>query len=61
MREFYKGLEWGVGGGGAYRTAHFPRRSLHWATAAVGLITQPDCFQRLHDEEAGDSNRVLYI
>ncbi len=33
--------------------AHFPRCSLYWATAAVGLISLLDAFQRLHDEEAG--------
>ncbi len=48
MRECYKAL-------GARGPAHFSCCSLYWATAAVGLISQLDSFQRLHDEEAGDS------
>lgn len=54
MSEFYKAGGGGVGGpGGACSPAHC---SLYWATAAVGLITQLDSFQRLHDEEADDSD-----
>lgn len=49
MREFYKAL-------GVCSPAHFPRCSLHWAAAAVGLIRQSESFQRLHDGEAGDTD-----
>ena len=58
MREFYKGS-------GARGPAHFPRCSLYWATATVGLIRRRDSFQQLHDEEAAEfsflNNHITHI